>query len=69
MRKLSVRHKKYLDRVATSYQWSACCWEDLSQVDRDRLEQIGDYETLWCDAIRYLNDKYWERRNKGEVNR
>ena len=53
MRKLSIKQKKVIDTVVG--QGFYC----MSQVPNimSKLEQINDYETLWSDAERYLNDK------------
>lgn len=52
-RKLNKRQLTILDRYADCSHF-----DDLPIEARNALEDANDYETMWQDASRYLNDKY-----------
>ena len=65
MRTLSKRHKKYLDKLVHRHQY-APSWDVMHEYDKQELERIGDYETLWCDVQRYLEDKFTQLKYGGK---
>jgi predicted nucleic acid-binding Zn-ribbon protein len=54
-RSLSVKQKKYLEAIARHYTTDPG-WDGMASNEQSTLEQMGDYETLWSDAQRYLGD-------------
>jgi len=38
--------------------------DDFPQTVQDQLQKMNDYETLWQDANRYINDKKLEKMYK-----
>lgn len=59
-RKLNSRHIKILERVFNETQ--AIEWDAIPFEERQALEKVNYYETLWSDAERWLMDRQFKNK-------
>ena len=57
-RKLTPTQEQILDGISND----VLAYDDIPQRERERLEKINNYESLWSDAERYLWDKAMNAR-------
>ena len=63
MRTLNAKQKKLIDEWFNQNwtgQGSIYCNEQMSDSLTEQLVRLNDYETIWQDIDRYLNDKVCE---------
>jgi hypothetical protein len=59
MRKLTTKQKQLLDGF-----YDVSCVDDLPSVIYRKLEEMNDFETIYQDTDRYLQDNYFKQLNK-----
>jgi len=56
MRRLNAKQKKLITTYHENHP-EVVAWDDIMPLFRSYLKSVNDYETLWSDTERFLNDQ------------